>query len=315
MHLHEHGMNTNQDHSSAQLNNKTGQLPPSAPRTKRKERSGGSSTIRYGRSTFVRLGLRAAVMGFIGWLWHWSTTKPKAFMEHLFTISCILNLLVFGVFILPVVIVVLLAAPTFILQLLLLIPLWTLYIAKFQHPADFEHIFLEELVRIEPSLGQGIRKKLHQWPETHLHNKAWSYSSNFFFEHNLRFAMGMVLLGALSTVSFLSVVGQAIMVADCLAWALMSTYTRSCCGMTFTEEKKWMAAHRWPLLGMTMPYVFLMAMPLLGPLFLGHAQVAAAHLLRQFLSAEEHAQMKKRNNMKPHGMPQRLMQEPQKEMR
>lgn len=73
-----------------------------------------------------------------------------------------------------------------------------------------------------------------------------------------------------------------------LAWELLDPYLDKL-GLGFAEQRAFVAAHRPALVGFGLPLMFLMAIPLVGPLLFGLAQGAAAKLVVEVIEGSSPA--------------------------
>jgi len=69
-----------------------------------------------------------------------------------------------------------------------------------------------------------------------------------------------------------------------LAWELLDPYLDKL-GLGFSAQRGFVAAHRPALVGFGLPLMFIMAVPLIGPLLFGLAQGAAAKLVVEVIEA------------------------------
>jgi len=56
--------------------------------------------------------------------------------------------------------------------------------------------------------------------------------------------------------------------------------------MSYRQQKHWMRARKWRIIGFTLPYILLASIPFIGPLFLGIAEAATAHIYFHLLSKD-----------------------------
>jgi len=173
--------------------------------------------------------------------------------------------------------------PGIALQLLSLIPFWATYLNKRLQKLG-SNLFFLELSSKNPALSAELsamasaRSKVQRsWlTETTDDLKAsWHFSK---WSFGLAFVSIIPLLGP--AVAF---IGQTLLVADRLGWNLLSVYTTDCRGMRYKEEKRWMTARKFSLLGFSVPFTLLMSVPLVGPFVGGLAQAAAADLFNDVL--------------------------------
>lgn len=95
---------------------------------------------------------------------------------------------------------------------------------------------------------------------------------------------------------------QIILVTNRLGWDLLSVYTVNCRKMSYQRQKEWMRTYRWTIFGyasacfhaprhgmlsatrsmccrFTLPFALVTVIPFVGPLLLGLAEAASAHLV------------------------------------
>ncbi len=103
----------------------------------------------------------------------------------------------------------------------------------------------------------------------------------------LFFGMSMLafLLSLVPVVGqFLGPVFQGYLSARGLAWELLDPYLDKL-QLDLGQQRKFVATHRNAMVGFGLPLMFLMAIPLLGPLMFGLAQGAAAQLVNDVIEA------------------------------
>jgi len=198
----------------------------------------------------------------------------------------------------PVVLFLVAWAPGLIGQVFSLIPLWAYIIAKKRTPMAANQLFLDELEKLNPQRAQELAQQMktdefvnRSWVDELYHDIRTSW-------HFTRYSLLWLACSVIPIVgSFITWFGQTWLVADRMGWNLLSVYTISAKKMSYRQQKHWMRARKWRIIGFTLPYVFLASIPILGPLILGIGQAAAAHIYFHLLSKETEA------GQKPHASP------------
>jgi len=188
---------------------------------------------------------------------------------------------------LPVIFFFLTWAPGLIGQILTLIPLWAYIITRKRTPMANNQLFLDELERLSPTRAQELAVQMKtdeyvnkNWVEDVYHDLRTSWH---FTKYSLMFLAFSVIPVVGSLITFL---GQTWLVADRMGWNLLSVYTISAKKMSYRQQKHWMRARKWRIVGFTLPYILLASIPLIGPLFLCIAQGATAHIYYHLLSKD-----------------------------
>jgi len=228
-----------------------------------------------------------------------SVQNPKlrqdylTFMKSMGTILLVMYS-IFAVLLLvymPVVLLVVSWAPGLIGQILTLIPLWAYIITKKRTPMAANQLFLDELERLSPQRSQELAQQMK--PEAGV-NKVWKdelYHDIRTSWHFTRYSIMWLAFSVIPVVgSFITWFGQTWLVADRMGWNLLSVYTISAKKMSYRQQKHWMRARKWRIIGFTLPYMLLASIPFVGPLFLGLAQAATAHIYFHLLSKENEPQ-------------------------
>lgn len=191
----------------------------------------------------------------------------------------------------PLALMVVTWAPGLIGQILSLIPLWAFIVAKKRTPMASNQLFLDELERLSPQRAQELGQQMK--PDEGI-NKAWMedlYHDLRTSWHFTRYSLMWLAFSVIPVVgSFITWFGQTWLVADRMGWNLLSVYTISAKKMSYRQQKHWMRARKWRIIGFTLPYMFLASIPILGPFFLGLAQAATAHIYFHLLSKENEPQ-------------------------
>lgn len=108
----------------------------------------------------------------------------------------------------------------------------------------------------------------------------------------LRMALFLVTSAALFVLSFVPVLGsvggpvlQAWRTALAFGWELLDPYFDKL-GYTREQQRELLRKHQSPLLGFALPFVLVMAVPIIGPLVFGLAQAAIAVLVIEVVERE-----------------------------
>jgi hypothetical protein len=201
---------------------------------------------------------------------------------------------VLGIIYMPVVLFLAAWAPGLIGQLLTMIPLWSYNIVRKRRPMSNNQLFLDELEVLSPQRAQELSKSMDtrdqvnpNWKEDLYHDLKTSW-------HFTKYSLMFLSLSIIPVVgSFLTFLGQTYLVADRMGWNLLSVYTISSKKMSYRQQKHWMRARKWRIIGFTLPYVLLSSIPFIGPLTLGIAQAATAHIYFHLLSKDAESPEKK----------------------
>jgi uncharacterized protein involved in cysteine biosynthesis len=179
--------------------------------------------------------------------------------------------------------------PSFIFQILSLIPLWSFNIAKRRNPLSSNRLFLDELYKIDPKLADTISSQMPA-NQKQAFNRDWvraTYNDARTSWHFAKLSAFLLLLSAIPVVgSILSFVGNYYLVADKLGWEFLSIYTHSVKRMDYKQTKDWMHSKKWAIIGFSLPWALLGSIPFGGPLLLGYAQAASAHLFANTFGKE-----------------------------
>jgi len=207
----------------------------------------------------------------------------KAFLKPygLFTAGMYAVLALASIFIWPIFVLF----PGLLIQLLSLIPFWAYNMTKKQHPLVNQQLFMEELKTVDPKIhadvakGFGATKGGQSWLNETIDEtkRSWHFSK---YSLLLTVVSAVPIIGAI-----LSFVGQTALVADRLGWNLFDIYTQESRHMSYKEQKEWMQANKWVILGFTLPFSLVTAIPFVGPFVVGFAQASAAHLFAERLYA------------------------------
>lgn len=202
---------------------------------------------------------------------------------------------------LPVVLFFLAWAPGLVGQFLTVLPLWAYIIARKRNPMANNQLFLDELEKLSPTRAQELSSQMKldegvnkNWMEDVYHDLRTSWH---FTKYSLMFLAFSVIPVVGSLITFF---GQLWLVADRMGWNLLSVYTISAKKMSYRQQKHWMRARKWRIIGFTLPYMILVSVPFVGPFFLGLAQAATAHIYFHLLSKDtDSLGDKKRSNSSP----------------
>jgi len=172
-------------------------------------------------------------------------------------------------------------------QLLTLIPLWAFIITRKRTPMASNRLFLDELEKLSPPRARELAQQMNldevinqNWMEDVYHDLRTSW-------HFTKYSLMFLSFSIIPVVgSFITFFGQTWLVADRMGWNLLNVYTISAKKMSYRQQKHWMRARKWRIIGFTLPYVFLASIPFIGPLFLGIAEAATAHIYFHLLSKD-----------------------------
>jgi len=187
----------------------------------------------------------------------------------------------------PLVFLLLAWAPALTAQAFSLIPLWAFVIVKKRYPMASNRLFLDELELLSPQRAKELEQQMNL--DNSL-NKFWMEDLYHDLRTSWHFTRASLIWLAFSIIpvfgSFITWIGQTWLVADRMGWNLLSAYTISAKKMSYRQQKHWMRARKWRIMGFTVPFVFLSSLPFIGPFFLGLAQAATAHIYFHLLSKE-----------------------------
>jgi hypothetical protein len=188
---------------------------------------------------------------------------------------------------LPIILFVLAWAPGILGQILTMIPLWAFVITRKRLPMSANKLFLDELERLSPTRAQELSQQMKtneglnpNWVEDVYHDLRTSW-------HFTKYSLMFLSFSVIPVVgSFITYLGQTWLVADRMGWNLLSVYTISAKHMSYRQQKHWMRARKWRIIGFTLPYMLLCSIPIFGPLILGLAQASTAHIYYHLLSKD-----------------------------
>jgi len=226
----------------------------------------------------------------------WSAVQNPKFHQHYATFLKSMGTIllamyaVLGVILLvyfPLVAFLFTWAPGLFGQLFTMMPLWAYIITRKRTPMSANQLFLDELDKLSPTRGQELAQQMKQediinknWMEDVYHDLKTSWH---FTKYSLMFLSFSIIPVVGSLITYL---GQTWLVADRMGWNLLSVYTISSKKMSYRQQKHWMRARKWRIIGFTLPYMLLSSIPIVGPLFLGIAQAATAHIYYHLLSKD-----------------------------
>jgi uncharacterized protein involved in cysteine biosynthesis len=152
---------------------------------------------------------------------------------------------------------------------------------------SINNLFLDELESLSPIRHQELSEQMNttevvnpNWIEDVYHDLRTSW-------HFTKYSLMFLSFSIIPVVgSFITYLGQTWLVADRMGWNLLSVYTISAKHMSYRQQKHWMRARKWRIIGFTLPYMFLSSIPFVGPLILGIAQAATAHIYFHLLSKD-----------------------------
>jgi hypothetical protein len=177
--------------------------------------------------------------------------------------------------------------PGILLQTLALVPLWAFNITRKRYPLLSNRLFLSEFERLNQPRAKELSQSINQ--ESGL-NKSWTDELYHDLRTSWHFTRFSLLCSAFSIIPILgpliSYLGQLWIVSDKMGWNLLSVYTLSAKKMSYRQQKHWMRARKWRVVGFTLPYCLLASIPVIGPFFMILAQAAIAHLHYHLLSKE-----------------------------
>jgi len=172
-------------------------------------------------------------------------------------------------------------------QVLTLMPLWAYIITRKRTPMASNRLFLDELEKLSSSRAEELEQQMNvneainnNWMEEVYHDLRTSWHFTKYSLMSLAFSI-VPIVGP-----FITFLGQTWLVADRMGWNLLSVYTISAKKMSYRQQKHWMRARKWRIIGFTLPYILLASIPFIGPLFLGIAEAATAHIYFHLLSKD-----------------------------
>jgi len=194
---------------------------------------------------------------------------------------------------LPITLFLISWAPGLIPQILTVMPLWAYIITRKRTPMAANKLFLDELERLSPTRAKELEQQMNLQEKF---NPNWKDDLYHDLQTSWHFTRASLLWFAFSIIpvvgSIITWIGQTWLVADRMGWNLLSVYTISAKKMSYRQQKHWMRARKWRILGFTIPYMLLASLPFVGPLFLGLAQAATAHVYFHLLSKDTETPVK-----------------------
>jgi len=225
----------------------------------------------------------------------WSSVQNPNFQQHYATFLKSMGIIllamyaVLGVILLvyfPLVAFLFTWAPGLLGQLLTMMPLWAYVITRKRTPMSANQLFLDELENLSSSRTQELSQQMKQediinknWMEDVYHDLRTSW-------HFTKYSLMFLSFSIIPVVGSFTYLGQMWLVADRMGWNLLSVYTISSKKMSYRQQKHWMRARKWRIIGFTLPYMLLSSIPIVGPFFLGIAQAATAHIYFHLLSKD-----------------------------
>lgn len=244
-------------------------------------------------------GFNEAVLG-----GYYAIVNPR-FREHYFNFMKSMALVLVSMYAIfafllllymPLVLFMVSWAPGLIGQVFTVIPLWAFVIARKRSPLFTNTLFMDELERLSPQRA----KELEECMKSEAMNKSWKDEIYHDLRTSWHFTRASLLWMSFSIIPFvgslISWLGQTWLTADRMGWNLLSVYTISSKKMSYRQQKHWMRARKWRILGFTLPYMFLASIPIIGPFFLGLAQAATAHIYFHLLSKDTEANQKQNSS-------------------
>lgn len=159
-------------------------------------------------------------------------------------------------------------------------PLLALFVVNIVFPFLAEGVFFAGLRAVDPARAEALEKATGMGFTT---STAGSVRRLFYFigVTLLCFVVSCVpLLGAV-----LGPIAQVWFTARMLSWELLDVYFERT-GVDYAGQRALLRQHRRAMFGFGLPWVLLMALPLVGPLLFGLAQAAAAKLVTGVLEGQ-----------------------------
>jgi hypothetical protein len=239
----------------------------------------------------------------------WSTIhNPKvrqhfqSFFKSMVTILLVMYAVIASLMILylPAASFIATLAPGFIAQIFTMVPLWSFNIARKRTPMAVNQLFLDELERLSPQRAKELEQQMKtddpinkNWLNDLYHDLRTSW-------HFTRYSLMWLSFSIIPIVgSLITWLGQTWLVADKMGWNLLSVYTISAKKMSYRQQKHWMRARKWRIIGFTLPFVLIASIPIIGPLVLGISQAATAHIYFHLLSKDSDVTEKKKQASSP----------------
>jgi hypothetical protein len=198
-------------------------------------------------------------------------------------------LIVLGIIAFPIVVTLLFLSPGTLWQIAVLVPLWALNISQKIRPLQQNRLFIEGLRPLDENMAELFNERMEQ--NTHLQKRSWfrAFIENIQESSSFLLYSTLLLLCSLIPVvgSIVAAIGETYLVAKSLSWRLMEVYMVGIQQMSFEQRKAFMARHQKILLGFSVPFTSLCAVPIVGPMFLGYAQASMADLFYQEIQHKE----------------------------
>jgi len=135
-------------------------------------------------------------------------------------------------------------------------------------------LFLNELEFVDPQTAKELAKMFKRDA-----NGSDLYRSLRISFHFTKFTLLLSMISFIPLIgSPIAVLGQLWLSAERLGWQLLNIYCVNCKGMNYKQQKRWMRARKWTIIGFMLPFSFATSIPFIGIFFLALAQAAVAHL-------------------------------------
>ncbi|KAL0491955.1 2 TM domain-containing transmembrane protein [Acrasis kona] len=191
-------------------------------------------------------------------------------------------------FLLPVTIATLLLAPALLWQIFTIIPTYSLRIAQKKHPLDHGLLFMEGIEQIDPSLAKEYEGKIRS---SETKSRGWIQAIRESFDDKMHFWTYSLIALSFSLIPLIGGVFtaalQTYIVSHKLATKVLDTYMTKIEKMNKHEELAFVNKHWSLLLGFSLPFVFLSAIPIAGSFILVYAEVAVAELFYREIYKKE----------------------------
>lgn len=175
-------------------------------------------------------------------------------------------------------------------QLFTAIPIWSIKIATKFDPIQPYKLFLTRLQTLSPEMASKMEdRKENPLTPTSAHpflRDLWSdVRRSWLFT---KYSLFLTILSAIPLIGGpISWIGQTILISEQLGAQLFQAPLQDCLHLDLNHQKEWLRQRRWVLLGLTLPYTFLLAVPLIGIFALPFAQCATADFFVYLLDRKE----------------------------
>lgn len=163
---------------------------------------------------------------------------------------------------------------------LLVAPIVALFVVNALFPFLGERVFFAGMRQIAPARADELAAR-----------QGLPFATSL-FNAFVRLVLFLVVSVALFVLSFVPVLGsiggpvlQAWRTALALGWELLDPYFDKL-GWTPTQQRELLRRHQAPMLGFALPFVLVMAVPIVGPFVFGLAQAAIATLVIEVIERE-----------------------------